>query len=121
VRGPLVERHAPAVVGAAALAGAHEICNLLFRCGCRGWSTAHCNVHHTVGPRCPFCTEPWHFALAIALWLAAAAGAAALARRWWGRRAPLTLAAALVGLAVGALASGALTVALTGYPHLLAW
>jgi hypothetical protein len=71
-----------------------------------------------MGPRCPWCTAPWHFALAIALWLACAQLAIALGRRRFGRRAPYTLFAGFFGLLAGAVASAAITVWLTGYPHL---
>ncbi|HEY7957816.1 MAG TPA: hypothetical protein VII38_21060 [Polyangia bacterium] len=114
----LVEKWALAVVALVAAAGAHTLCNAFFHCGCRGWSAAHCNIHHAMGPRCPWCTAPWHFALAIALWLACAQLAIALGRRRFGRRAPYTLFAGFFGLLAGAVASAAITVWLTGYPHL---
>jgi hypothetical protein len=112
------ERHALAVVALVAAASAHPLCNLLFRCGCGVWSAAHCNVHHAVGPRCPWCTAPWHFAAAVAGWLAATVLGIWLARRRFGRRTATTLAGAFGGFAVGVLGSGVVTVLLTGYPYL---
>jgi hypothetical protein len=105
----------------AVLAGlfAHPICNFLFRCGCVWFSTAHCNIHHATGPRCPWCTQSWPFVLAAACWLAVASLGIMLARRRFGRRAIATLAFGLVGLALGVLLSGAVTIWLTGYPHFI--
>lgn len=117
--GNKIEKWALALVALVAAAGAHTICNALFRCGCRGLSAARCNIHHAMGPHCPWCTAPWHFALAALGWLVSAALAIALSRRLFGRRLPVTLLAGLLGLVVGALASGAITALLTGYPHLL--
>lgn len=113
-----IERWALAVIALLAAASAHDLCNLFFRCGCHGLSEARCNIHHAMGPHCPWCTSTWHAALASLGWLVAAAAAIALSRRFFGRRAPVTLAAGLCGFAVGAVLSAVITVELTGYPHL---
>lgn len=108
----MIERYAMVAVALVAAATAHPICNLLFRCGCGWFSSAHCNVHALAPPHCPWCTALWRFPLAVALWLVFAYGAIALARRRFGRRALSTLAAGLLGLALGAFVSGAITIAI---------
>jgi hypothetical protein len=114
-----VERRALLLVAIAALIASHPICNLLFRCGCSlFFATQHCNLHDSVGPRCPWCVAPWRFAVSIAVGLAGAAGGIALARRG-GRRPLRTVGFALVGLALGVIASGAATALSSGYPRLL--
>lgn len=106
-----------AVVAVLAVVTAHPLCNVVFRCGCSWFSTAHCNLHASMGPRCPWCTVPWTFVAAGALWMVGAAAGLLVARRlssrWW-----VAMAAALVGFAVGVAVSGALTAWLTGYPRL---
>ena len=105
-----------------AAAIAHPICNFLFRCGCGPRSlAAHCNIHsHDAGARhCPWCVAPWRFAAAAVLWALGAWLGIAFARRWLGGRLLPSVAAGVVGLLAGAIASGAITVALTGYPHFL--
>jgi hypothetical protein len=62
----------------------------------------------------------WHFVAAYAMWLGGAQLAATLARRL-GARGVAVLGAALVGLALGVIASGAATAALTGYPRFLTY
>jgi hypothetical protein len=111
------ERQALAAAALIAVAVAHRACALLFRCGCGWWSAVACNVHHTVGPRCPWCTNLWHFVAAVASWIAAAALGARAARRLPHPAAPL--AAALLALALAIFVSGAVTVAATGYPHFI--
>jgi hypothetical protein len=105
-----------------AAAIAHPICNLLFRCGCGPLSlAAHCNIHlqEPGALHCPWCAVPWRFGAAIGLWSLGAWLGIALARRWLGERLLPSVAFGLVGLMIGALVSGALTVALTGYPRFL--
>jgi hypothetical protein len=104
-----------AVVAVVAIAIAHPICNLFFRCGCDWLGPAHCNIH-SAGLHCPWCVAPWRFVAVGALW---ALGA------WLGARKRHGLVAVFLGgmggLACGALVSGAATVLLTGYPHFIFW
>ena len=37
-----------------------NFCATLFQCGCQSFwagSADHCNIHHRVGPHCPWCTH----------------------------------------------------------------
>lgn len=106
-----------AVVALIAVAAAHPICNLVFRCGCGWFSTAHCNLHASTGPRCPWCVVPWTFVASGALWIIGAAAGLLVARRLSSRWL-VAMAAALVGFAVAVVVSAALTAWLTGYPRL---
>lgn len=90
----------------------------MFRCGCGWFSTAHCNIHAAMGPRCPWCAHPWTFVVSGALWLAGAAAGVLLARRV-SSRWPAALAAALVGFAVALVGSAWLTKLVTGYERFL--
>jgi hypothetical protein len=52
-----------ALVAAIALSSVFfvDVCGLVFRCGCRSlWAGASsaCNIHHAVGPHCPWCAHP---------------------------------------------------------------
>jgi hypothetical protein len=100
-----------AVVALLAAASAHPICNLLFRCGCGWFTAAACNVHHATGPHCPWCTTRWAFPVVIASWLAGAA----IAMRIFG------LKGLVIGMVIAVLGSGAITVAVSGYPRFLWW
>jgi len=33
------------------------MCNLMFSCGCNFAGASHCNIHHTAGPNCPWCSH----------------------------------------------------------------
>src|SRR5947207_945052 len=110
----MIERYAFAVVAVLAAAIAHPVCNAFFRCGCGALTfTSHCNIHALAGPQCPWCVASWRFALVGAAWIAGSAAGLALSRRIAGRRAATTLVGGVLGLAVGMLVSGAVTVALT--------
>jgi hypothetical protein len=116
-RAGFVERWALALVGALAVAVAHPVCNLLFRCGCGWLGPAHCNIHQAVAPYCPWCTGRFTFIVVGAVWLAGAWSGVALGRRRLGGGG--ALGGGLVGLVAAMLVSGWATAALTGYPHLL--
>ena len=107
-----------AAVGLIAVAAAHPICNLLFRCGCGWLGPAHCNIHHAAGPHCPWCVGTWRFVAVGASW---ALGVWLGGRLLGGRGPAAVFLGGLGGLMVAALASGAVTVALTGYPQFLVW
>lgn len=99
-----------------AVLASHNICDLLFRCGCTFLSVEGCNMHHAAGPHCPWCMRPTLFFSSGALWLGGTYAALRLVK---GRRLPLLIAAALLGFCAGVLISGVLTVAISGYPHFL--
>jgi hypothetical protein len=112
-----VERRSLALLGAIAVAVAHPVCNLLFRCGCGWLGASRCNIHHAIGPHCPWCTDRWPFVVAGAVWLAGAWSGVTVGRRLgggWG-----ALCGGLVGLVAAMLLSGWATAALTGYPYFL--
>jgi hypothetical protein len=102
-------------VAAIAIAVAHPLCNLFFRCGCGWLGPAHCNIHQAMGPHCPWCVSAWRFPFVLLAWALGAWSGARLVR---GRGALAVGASALGGLLIAAVASGALTSALTGYPFL---
>lgn len=113
---PLLAAAAPLV---AAVVFAHSVCGRLFRCGCVAFSMAQCSIHHAHAgamPPCPWCTGRVLFPIALLLWAAGAAGAGVLTR---GRGPGATFVASLAGVLLAIVASGALTVAATGYPTLL--
>jgi hypothetical protein len=92
-----------------AIVGAHPFCHLMFHCGCSALAlTAHCNIHASSPPHCPWCAQPLWFALAALLALAFAGAAIAL---WW-RRSTAILPSVIVGLA-GAIAGGYLGAVIT--------
>jgi hypothetical protein len=107
-----------AAVVVIAVAVAHPLCDLFFRCGCGWLGPSHCNIHHAAGPHCPWCVEVWRFVAVGVLWLAGAWLGSRLTR---GRSESLRFIASLAGLFIGATVSAAITVALTGYPHFLVW
>lgn len=103
MRAPATTRWlAPAIVTLVAIVGAHPFCNLMFRCGCGLVSlTAHCNIHNSMPPHCPWCSKPTWFLLAAVLGWIGASAAMTLARR----RSPALLpsvGAGLFGVVVGA-------------------
>lgn len=114
----LVRGLAAATPLVAAVVFAHAVCGALFSCGCVAFSMAQCSIHHpTVDlPPCPWCTGRVLFPLALALWIAGAAFSAWLTRR---HNFATTFAASLAAVLFAILLSGALTVAITGYPTLL--
>ncbi len=95
------------------------ICDLHFDCGCR-WpglgGYAHCDIHTSGPPDCPWCARPSimvvSMALSYALGLAGAIGTA--------RHAGLAFVtlASLAGVLTGALLTGVLTSLLLGLPVL---
>lgn len=103
----------------AAVVFAHSVCDTLFRCGCVAFSMAQCSIHHAHEgglPPCPWCTGRVLFPLALLLWAAGATGAGWLTR---GRGTGVTFAASFAGVLLAIFLSGALTIAVTGYPVLL--
>lgn len=91
-----------------------NFCNLVYRCGCRSyWNGAAqaCNVHHSTGPRCPWCVHGYSgAAIPFGSVLIAQAAAALIPRRLsvWARLAAALLAFPAVG-GVAALVFGWLT------------
>ncbi len=108
-----------AVVALPAAAGAHPICNWLFRCGCGWFTAAACNVHHATGPHCPWCTTRWAFPVVIATWLIAAAISIRIVER--KQSLPLSVLAGALGACTAMLASGAVSAWISGYPRFLWW
>jgi hypothetical protein len=111
---------AVAVVSASVLMP--PVCNLLFKCGCSWlWTTAaaHCNVHNSMPPHCPWCS---HGALGYYLPYAGfAIGqflAGALVVRFTHQLALAVLITVAAILPVGYL-MGWVTLKLVHYPHLI--
>jgi hypothetical protein len=113
-----LQRRPLLVAGFIAAVTSHEICGILFRCGCTWLSAEHCNIHHQAGPHCPWCTQSWTFFAAITGWMIAAAVGTKIARRVSPSPWASTVGA-ILGMGIGALISGAITVAVTGYPTFL--
>jgi hypothetical protein len=62
-----------------------DLCNLVFRCGCRSlWAGAmdHCNIHMEKSRHCPLCEQAWLGGTMLALVLSTQF----LASRWPSRR-----------------------------------
>ena len=114
-----VERYAVAVTMLVAVIIALPVCNLFFGCGCDLTGSHACNIHHAVGPHCPWCTAKWIFPLVVLVWLAGAWAAVRLMRRARGRHAASTIGAGMVGLALAMLVSGVVTYLVSGYPRFL--
>jgi hypothetical protein len=100
----------------------YDLCNAIYRCGCRSlWTEAarHCNVHAAHGPHCPLCE---HAALGAAVFGLTLGGQALVL--WLLRRRRVSLAAATLAAALAvpvAAVPPALGVwLLTDYPHFLA-
>ena len=102
----------------AAVVFAHAVCGALFSCGCVAFSMTQCSIHHHLSelPPCPWCTGRVLFPLALAMWTAGAAGSGWLTRR---HGFATTFGASLGAVLLAIVLSGALTVAITGYPSLL--
>jgi hypothetical protein len=109
-----------AAVGLVAIAVAHPLCNLFFRCGCGWLGPAHCNIHLAAGPHCPWCVGTWRFVAVGSTWALGAWLGCRLALRRWTGAAPAFFGG-LAGVLIFAVISGAVTVALTGYPHFIFW
>lgn len=112
-------RASPVVAIVVFAALAHPLCNLIFRCGCDWLGPAHCNVHHMMGPRCPWCALPAHRLLAAVGILIGGITAFVLVRAKRPDGYVATFAATLAGCIAGALAAAGASVAITGYPHFL--
>ena len=111
-------RLALAAVAVVAIAVAHPLCNLFFRCGCGWLGPAHCNIHQAAGPQCPWCVGVWRF---VAVGAFCAIGIAAGGRLLRRRGPAAVFAGGLGGFLLAALIAGAVTVALTGYPRFIIW
>jgi hypothetical protein len=138
------EKIAMGVLALIAIVLAHPICNLFFRCGCGWLGPAHCNIHaidasilagtarseaarlaplaSSMGPHCPWCVNAAaRFPFVLFAWAAGVYGGARAAKKSFGGGAGVVFGGGLIGLLLGAVLSGTVTVVLTGYPHFLLW
>jgi hypothetical protein len=96
-----------------------NVCDLLYDCGCTwAWAgaVAHCNIHQSEGPHCPWCAHgPAGFALIFGLTALAEISAARGPARSLGAR----MTASLIAGAVTLLALGLLFARNDRYPTFL--
>lgn len=105
---------APAIVLAIAVVGAHPFCNLAFHCGCDLFALAtHCNIHHAMGPHCPWCVQPIYFLLAFIFAISIASFALVLTRR---RPFLLNMFCGILALFGGAVGAALITAAAKTHP-----
>ncbi len=96
----------------------HNLCNLIFRCGCAApWAGAdrRCNVHHLLPPHCPWCSH----GLAGFLWVPAVILVAEAVAIFGLRKRGLiiqVLGAGASYFVIGA-AAGLVSALLDGYPR----
>jgi hypothetical protein len=110
------QKWALAAVALVAVAVAHPLCNLFFSCGCGFWGPAHCNIHQSMGPHCPWCARSWTMLCSALFW---AAGAWLGARMLRKQGAVGVFGGGVIGFLIGAVISGYLTKVVTGYPTFL--
>jgi hypothetical protein len=114
-------RHGGSALALFGLAAAahYPFCGLAFRCGCVATgmgAAAHCNVHASTGPHCPWCELPWLGTFGLVLTLVAQG---LVYRAVFRRSASAATAAFAAALAfpLAALLAALLTWLATDYPH----
>jgi len=93
-----------------------NLCNAVYRCGCRSWwagAAAHCNIHIPAAKHCPWCSlGALGFALVLAAILGPQLWLSLYPRQWpW----PLRLFLALLAFPIAGALVALLTGQLTGY------
>lgn len=78
-------------------------CDLFYQCGCQAWwngAAAQCNIHHTMGPHCPWCLDGGtrgYVVFALTLVVQAATAFHSGGRGWFGRLVLTLLVFPIVG------------------------
>lgn len=118
-----MRRHLLPAFALFALAGValYPFCGFLFRCGCMAMGmggAAHCNVHASAGPHCPWCEHAWLGTAGLVLTLAfQGALYGGVFRR--SRSAATAAFSAAVAFPLAASVAALLTWLPTDYPHFL--
>ena len=91
-----------------------NLCNAVYRCGCRSWwagAAAHCNIHTPAAKHCPWCSlGAAGFAVVLAAILGPQLWLSFYPRRWpWPLRLLLALLAFPIAGTLVALVTGRLT------------
>jgi hypothetical protein len=95
----------------------YPVCGAAFRCGCNiHHGAAHCNVHESGVPHCPWCSAAWWVVGANFAAIFGATGASAYAGLRWWRTAWAGIAAGGAGYLVTSAVATLVTAWLVGYP-----